>query len=164
MEIASEYLQKKTQKKLHNDHSGEFENSNFDTFCRTQGIKHEFSFPQASPQNEVVDMKNHTLQEMARIILHEYETSQGFWAKVVNTTCYVLNRVLIRPIINKTPYELWKNKKPKISYFKVFGSKSFVLCTIGNQDKFSPKSDEGIFIGYSLHSKAYRVFIKSSQT
>lgn len=96
---------------------------------------------------------------MARTMLHEYNISQGFWAEAVNTTCYALNRVLIRPIINKTPY-----KKPKIAFLKVFGSKCFVLRTKKNQDKFSTKSNEGIFLGYSSCSKAYRVFFKSSQT
>ena len=43
-----------------------------------------------------------------------------FWAKVVNTSCYTLNRVLIKPSLDKTPYELWKNKNPYIIYFKVF--------------------------------------------
>ena len=31
------------------------------------------------------------------------------------------------PIFKKTPYELWKNKKPNIRYFKVFGYKCLIL-------------------------------------
>lgn len=100
---------------------------------------------------------------MARTMLQEYEIPQGFWPKAVNTACYMLNRVFIQSIVNKTPYKLQKNKKPKISYFRVFGSKCFVLHTRRNQDKFPPKCNEGIIVGYSLHSKAYRVFIKWSQ-
>ena len=83
-----------------------------------------------------------------------------FWAEAVNTACYVLNRVLIRPHFNKTPYELCKDKKPNIDYFKVFGCKNFILNTKDNFDKFDPKSDVGIFLGYSNTSKAYRVYNK----
>ncbi|KAH9801517.1 Integrase catalytic domain-containing protein [Citrus sinensis] len=81
-------------------------------------------------------------------------------AEAVNTACYVLNRVLIRPNLNKTPYELWKDRKPNIGYFKVFGCKCFVLNTKDNHGKFDPKSDVAIFLGYSNSSKAYRVYNK----
>ncbi|KAH9685167.1 Integrase catalytic domain-containing protein [Citrus sinensis] len=65
-----------------------------------------------------------------------------------------------RPNLNKTPYELWKDRKPNIGYFKVFGCKCFVLNTKDNLGKFDPKSDVGIFLGYSNSSKAYRVYNK----
>ena len=150
--------------RIRSDHGGEFENLEFKTFCNTHGIRHEFSFPQAPPQNGVVERKNRTLQEMSRSMLLEHNTPQHFWAEAVNTACYILNKVLIRKTLSKTPYELWKGRKPKVSFFKVFGSKCFVLRTRGTQDKFAPKSDEGILVGYSQRSKAYRVFLKESQT
>ncbi|KAL8104037.1 hypothetical protein AgCh_028315 [Apium graveolens] len=68
------------------------------------------------------------------------------------------NRVLIRPILDKTPYELLKKKRPNISYFKFFGSKCFVLKTIGNDGKFDAKFYETVFLGYSMNSKTYRVY------
>ena len=79
----------------------------------------------------------------------------------MNTDCYILNRVLIRPILKKTPYELWNERKSNISYFHVFGCKYFVLNNRkDNLRKFNAKSDEGIFLGYSTSSKAYRIFNK----
>jgi hypothetical protein len=62
--------------------------------------------------------------------------------------------------LNKNLYELWKNRKPNIGYFKNFGCKCFVLNDRDNLGKFDAKSDEGIFLGYSSNSKAYRVFNK----
>ena len=50
--------------------------------------------------------------------------------------------------------------KPNIGYFKVFGCKCFILNTKDNLGKFDPKSDVGIFLGYSNSSKAYRVYNK----
>nr|CAN71245.1 hypothetical protein VITISV_011091 [Vitis vinifera] len=97
---------------------------------------------------------------MARTMLNENNLPKDFWAKVVNTSCYVLNRILLRLILKKTPYELWKNKKPNISYFKVFGCKCFILNTKDNLGKFDAKSDVGFFLGYSTSSKAFRVFNK----
>ena len=97
---------------------------------------------------------------MARTILHEYNLPLYFWVEDINTSCYIANRVFKRPILNKNSYELWNNRKPKISYLKVFGCKCFILNTKENLEKFDSKADEGIFLGYSTSSKAYRVFNK----
>ena len=97
---------------------------------------------------------------MARTMLNEHSLPKYFWAEAVNTACYILNRVLVRPLLTKTPYELWNNKKPNVSYFKVFGCKCFILNEKDNLGKFDAKSDEGIFLGYSWISKAFHIFNK----
>ena len=74
--------------------------------------------------------------------------------------CYILNRVSLRPILKKTPYELYKGRKPDISYFHIFGSECFILNNKDALGKIDYKCDEGIFLGYSVLSKAYRVFNK----
>jgi len=77
----------------------------------------------------------------------------------------VLNRVLIRPILKLTPYEIYKGRKPNISYFKAFGCKCFILNNGKlNLGKFDPKADEGIFLDYFSTSKAYRVYNKRTLT
>jgi len=48
---------------------------------------------------------------LARTMINENSLPKYFWANVVNTTCYMLNRVLIRPILKKTPYELFKGRR-----------------------------------------------------
>ncbi|KAH9703924.1 hypothetical protein KPL70_011269 [Citrus sinensis] len=145
---------------IRSDHGGEFENHAFESFCNNLGIEHQFSSPRTPQQNGVVERNNRSIQEMARTMLNENALPKYFWAEAVNTACYVLNRVLIRPNFNKTPYEFWKDRKPNIGYFKVFGCKCFVLNTKDNLGKFDPKSDVGIFLGYSNSSKAYRVYNK----
>ena len=93
-------------------------------------------------------------------MLNEHSLPKYFWAEAINTTCYILNRVLVRPLLTKTPYELWNNKKPNVSYFKVFGCKCFILNEKDALGKFDTKSNERIFPGYSLISKAFRIFNK----
>ena len=79
--------------------------------------------------------------------------------------CFISNRVIIRPILKKTPYELFKGRKPNIAFFHIFGCKCFVLNNDkDNLGKFDEKSDEGIFLGYSLSSKAYRIYNKRTLT
>jgi len=108
-----------------------------------------------------VERKNRALEEIARTLLNETNLPKYFWADAVNTACYVLNRVLIRPILKKTPYELFKGRKPNISHFRVFGCKCFILNNgKDNIGKFDSKANEGIFLGYSSQSHAYRAYNK----
>ena len=143
---------------IRSDHGKEFENKEFEKFCLENGFDHNFSAPRTPQQNGVVERKNRSIQEMARTLLNENNLPKYFWGEAVHTSCYVLNRVSIRPILKKTPYELWKGKKPNISYFKVFGCKCFILNQKDDLGKFDSKSDVGIFLGYSTSSKAFRVY------
>jgi len=68
------------------------------------------------------------------------------------------------PETNKTPYEIWRGKKPTVKYFRTFGSKCYILRDRENLGKFDTKSDEGIFLGYATNSCAYRVFNKRTKT
>ena len=63
----------------------------------------------------------------------------------------------------KTAYEIWNGKKPRVKYFRVFGSKCYILNDRENLGKFDAKSDESIFLGYSTTSRAYRVFNKRTK-
>ena len=106
-------------KTIRSDHGGEFENEKFEEFCNKKGITHNFSFPRTPQQNGVVECKNRTIQECARTMLSDSKLPKYFWAEVVATVCYILNRILIRPLTNKTFYELHHRKKPKVSYLKI---------------------------------------------
>ncbi|GKF44350.1 ribonuclease H-like domain-containing protein [Tanacetum coccineum] len=81
-----------------------------------------------------------------------------FWAEAVNTACYVQNRVLVTKPHNKTPYELFLGRKPALGFMRPFGCPATILNTIYHLGKFDGKADEGFFAGYSINSKAFRVF------
>ncbi|KAL8093193.1 hypothetical protein AgCh_035182 [Apium graveolens] len=157
-QLCNNEYKNKTIVYIRTDHGKEFENSSFTNFCDEHGITHNFSAPYTPQSNGVVEQKNRTLQEMASTMLNEYHRPKYFWAEAMSTACHILNRVLLRPIKKKTPYELYFGKTPKLSYFRVFGSKCFRLNSKEYLKKFDSKSDEGIFLGYSNNSKAYRVF------
>ena len=89
---------------IRSDHNGEFKNLDFQYFCDSNRYDHNLSTLRNPQQNEVVERKNKSLQKMTRTMLNEHSLSKYFWAEVVNTTCYVMNRVLVRPLLSKTPY------------------------------------------------------------
>ena len=59
-----------------------------------------------------------------------------------------------------TPYEIWRGKKCNLKYFLEFDSTCFILNDREQRSNFDAKSNEGIFLGYSLNSRAYRVYNK----
>ncbi|GJX88413.1 retrovirus-related pol polyprotein from transposon TNT 1-94 [Tanacetum coccineum] len=96
---------------IRTDHGREFDNEvQFRAYCDAQGITHNFSAPRTPQSNGVVERKNRTLQEMSRTMLNEQSIPQKFWCNAVDTSTYILNRILIRPIIGKTPYEIFRDE------------------------------------------------------
>ena len=131
-----------------------------ESFCTTSSISQEFSTPITLQQNGVVERKNRVIQEMAKAMLYNKDVARNLWDEVINIACHTVNRVYFRPGTKKTPYELWKGRKPNVKYFRIFGSTYFILKDRENVGKFDFQSDEGIFLGYSSTSKAYQVYNK----
>ncbi|KAL1218645.1 Retrovirus-related Pol polyprotein from transposon TNT 1-94 [Cardamine amara subsp. amara] len=145
-------------KSIRSDHDGKFQNELFDLFYNSHGIAHQYSALRTPEQNGVVERKNRTLQEMARAMMHGNNVAKHFWAEAVNTACYIINKVYVKKGTNVTPYELWKSKTPSVSYFHIFGCTYYILNDKDQLGKYDAKNDEGMFLGYSGTSTAFRVF------
>ncbi|GJU40891.1 putative ribonuclease H-like domain-containing protein [Tanacetum coccineum] len=140
------------------DNGTEFKNREMNQFCKMKGILRQFSIARTPQQNKVAERRNKTLIEAARTMLADSKLPTTFWAEAVNTACYVQNRVLVVKPHNKTPYELFHGRTPTLSFMRPFGCPVTILNTIDHLGKFDGKADEGFFVGYSLNSKAFRVF------
>nr|GFB24041.1 ribonuclease H-like domain-containing protein [Tanacetum cinerariifolium] len=110
--------------------------------------------------NGVAERRNRSLIEAARTMLADAKLPVTFWAKAVNIAFYVQNRVLVNKAHNKTPYELFNGRTPAIRFLKPFGCHVMILNTLDNLGKFEAKGDEVYFLGYSMSSKAFRIFNK----
>jgi transposase InsO family protein len=144
-------------KAIRSDNGTEFRNVSFDEFCFEHGIDQQFSAPCVPQQNGVVEQKNHTLVEIARMMLDEHRTLRSFLADAISTACYISNRIFLRSILHLTTFELHFGRKPSVSHFRHFGCKCFVL-KCGNLDKFESHSFDGILLGYTPHDRSYRVY------
>ena len=76
--------------------------------------------------NGFSERMNRTLMEKDRSMLSDACLSQYYWAKVVDKTCYLVNRSSTLALVNKTSYEAWTGKRPSHSHLRVFGCDSFV--------------------------------------
>jgi transposase InsO family protein len=72
-------------KAIHSDNGTEFRNASFDEFCLEHGVDQQFSAPHVPQQNRVMERKNRTLVEMARMMLNEHRTPRRFWADTIST-------------------------------------------------------------------------------
>ncbi|GJR80367.1 putative ribonuclease H-like domain-containing protein [Tanacetum coccineum] len=116
---------------IRSDNGTEFKNRDMLEFCGNKGIKQEYSNAKTPQQNG---------------------------AEAVSIACYIFNRVRVTKPQNKTPYELLFGHKPIISYIRPFGCHVTILDTLSVLGKFDGKCDEGFLVGYSLNSKAFRVY------
>ncbi|GJZ57440.1 putative ribonuclease H-like domain-containing protein, partial [Tanacetum coccineum] len=150
-------------KVIGSDNGTKFKNSVMNQFCDMKGIKREFSVSRTPQQNGVVERSNRTLIDVARTMLVDSKLPTTFWAKAVNTACYVLNRVLVIKPHTKTPYELIHGRTLLIDFMKPFGCPVTILNTRDNLVKFDGKADKGFFVRYSIVRKAMRVFNKKAR-
>ncbi|GJT73664.1 putative ribonuclease H-like domain-containing protein [Tanacetum coccineum] len=116
------------------DNGTEFKNSEMNEFCGLKGIKREFSVARTPQQNGVAERKNKTLIEAARTMLADSLLPTVFWVEAT----------------------------PSISFMRPFGCPVTILNTLYPLGKFDGKAEEGFLVGYSVNSKAFRVF--NSQT
>ncbi|GJU10923.1 putative ribonuclease H-like domain-containing protein [Tanacetum coccineum] len=153
-----ENLVDKKVKIIRCDNGTEFKNSVMNDFYAMKGIRREFSIVRTPQQNGVAKRRNRTLIEAARTALADSKLPTTFWAEAVNNACYVQNMVLVVKTHNKTPYELFIGRTPALSFMRRFGCHVTILNTLDHLGKFDGKSDDGFFVGYSLNSKAFRVY------
>nr|GEV38692.1 retrovirus-related Pol polyprotein from transposon TNT 1-94 [Tanacetum cinerariifolium] len=136
----------------------EFKNKEMNQFGEMKGILRQFSVAITPQQNGVVERRNKILIEAARTMPDDSKLPTTFCAEAVSTACYVQNRVLVVKPQNKTPYELFHGRTPTLTFMIPFRCLVTILNTLDHLRKFNGKADEGFFIGYSLNSKAFRVF------
>ncbi|GJZ06317.1 retrovirus-related pol polyprotein from transposon TNT 1-94 [Tanacetum coccineum] len=116
-------------------------------------LNHLNFVPRTPQQNDVVERRNRTLVEAVRTMLIFSKALMFLWAEAVATACYTQNRFLIHTHHCKTPYELVHNKKPDLTFFRVFGALCYSTNDSEDLGKLQPTGDIGIFVGYAPSRK-----------
>ncbi|GKB05208.1 retrovirus-related pol polyprotein from transposon TNT 1-94 [Tanacetum coccineum] len=145
-------------KQLRTDNGTEFRKNILINFYDEKGITQKISSPYTPEQNGVAERKNRTLIEAARTMLSGYVFSKQYWIEAIATACYTQNRSTIVKRHLKTPYEIFCERIPNTDFLHVFGCLVYIHNHKDYLGKFDEKSDDGYFLGYSLVSKASRVF------
>ena len=99
------------------------------------------------------------VMEMTRCLLHVKELPKKFWAEAANTAVFLLNRLLTKALQKKTPFEACYGYTPELLNLKIFGCLCFSYIPSVKRYKLDKKAEPEIFVGYSLISKAYRIYL-----
>ena len=112
---------------IHSDCGGEFLGKELQTFFSSRGITHQTSVPHTLQQNGHVKRFNRTLLEKAEAIQQHACLPRSFWQDAVKIALHIYNQ---QPMCHhqwKIPIEIFNGDKPDVSYFKIFGSHTYVF-------------------------------------
>lgn len=150
-------------KTLRRDRGGEFISNEFSAFCESNGITRYLTAPYTPQQNGVVERRNRTLLDMVRSIQKHMKFPNYLWGEAVSYATYIINRAATRVIKNKTPYELFKGKKPSIEHLQIFGCIGYAKVDSQHLKKLDNRSRMLVHLGTEPGSKAYRLFDPTSK-
>jgi hypothetical protein len=148
---------------LRSDGGGEYFSNEFNEYLKEHGIQRKYSCSYSPQQNGIVERKNMHIVEIARAMLNEKNLPNYFWAEVVVTVVYIMNRTPTTVVHGMTPEEKFTCKKPDVSHLRVFSCIAYVHIPNEKRSKLDPKAEKCIFIGYSLEQKGYRCFNPSTR-
>ena len=159
-----ENLTGKTVKKLRCDNGKEYLNGQIYDLASEKGIEIEPCPPHVHELNGVAEKFNRDVMNSARCLLYEAGVNKIYWPEVVKTACYIKNRVFSSSTLeNKTPFELFFNKRPNLSNLKLYGSKVFIrVPEVKRESKWDRKADVGVLLGYE--NVGYRVLVNGRIT
>nr|GEV16535.1 retrotransposon protein, putative, Ty1-copia subclass [Tanacetum cinerariifolium] len=110
----------KTIKSLCSDRRGEYMSQEFLDHQKDHGIIAHRTPPYTPQHNGVSKRRNRTLLDMFRSMMSQTTLLKSFWDYALKTAARILNIVPTKKV-EKTPYEVWHGKAPKLSYLKVGG-------------------------------------------
>lgn len=120
--------------------------------------KMALNIPYTPQQNKVSERRNRYVMAMVRCMLDEKNLPKKFWTEAANTAVFLQNRLSSKALKDQTPFEVWYGFKPSLKFLKAFGCVYFAHVPQNKRDKLGKKAISGIFVGYSLVSKAYKVY------
>nr|GEW07942.1 retrovirus-related Pol polyprotein from transposon TNT 1-94 [Tanacetum cinerariifolium] len=106
----------------------------------------DYSSLDDSTTERVVERRYRTLVEAARTMLIFSTALMFLWVEAVSTACYTQNRSLIHTRHNKTPYELVLDKKPDLTFLRVFDALLYPKNDKEDLGKLQPTANIGIFV------------------
>ena len=81
-----------------------------------------------------------------------------FWADVVDTIDYLINRGPSSSLDGGIPKEAWTGKKVNYSFLRTFSCEAFFHIDKDNRTKLEEKSKKCTFIGYGINDFGYRLY------
>ena len=159
---------------VRSDGGTEFKSNTLINFYVENEVFNQTTPPYSPQANGNIERSNRSVVEMARTLISELKENSGIqdcerlWPEAVRTAVFIQNRILTArthsKFKNKTPFEVLTDKKPEISYLKIYGSKAKVNKPNSYYSgKFSAKIWDGFLVGYGP-TGYYRIYLPDRDT
>ncbi|KAF8795392.1 Retrovirus-related Pol polyprotein like [Argiope bruennichi] len=135
----------------------EFCHKELEKFLRELGIKSERTTIFTPELNGVSERFNRSSMDAVRTLLQDSGLQPRFWAEALQNYVYTKNRCIHKLTEGKTLIEIWSGRKPSIKHCRIFGSLAYVYVPKAYRNKLQPKAKIGIFMGYAISRRGYRV-------
>jgi len=105
-----------------------------------------------------VERKRRHILNVARALCFQAYLPIDFWWESVLTAAYLINRTPSKVLNAETPYEILFNAKPSYDHVKMFGCLCYAHFDSRVKDKFAPRSQKRIYVGYPYGTKGWKVY------
>nr|GEV04824.1 hypothetical protein [Tanacetum cinerariifolium] len=104
---------------------GEYPSHEFVNHMNSYGIVSQLTPPYTPQHNKVFERKNQTLLDMLRYMMNLTTLPKSYWGYALESAACILNTVPTKKV-ERTAYEIWHEKAPKLSYLRVWGCEGLV--------------------------------------
>ena len=116
------------------------------------------SCPYTPQQNGMAERKHRHLVETTITLLSASSLALKFWFHACSTANYLINGMPTKALDMKSPFEKLFGLVPDVTTLKVFGSACYPLLRPYNHNKLQDRTDQCVFIGYTLDYKGYMCY------
>jgi hypothetical protein len=140
---------------VHTDPGGEYSKNEFQSFCSSVGIFHQYSCPRTSQQNGVAKRKHCHIVDITLTIINQASLTLNLWPYAFSTAVFLINRL---PSLSRHSISPWTASfgfSPDYLSFRTFGCACYPLLCPYSHHKFLSRSTQCVFLGYTTHAKGY---------
>ncbi|SGZ30843.1 BQ5605_C046g12242 [Microbotryum silenes-dioicae] len=143
---------------LRTDNGGEYRSNAFTEFCKSKGIRRQYSIPYTPQQNGRAERVNLSIVEGVLALLADARLPATFWDEAAAYFVYCKNRCSHSALAKQTPEFVWNGQRTTATALHPFGCTAWLTVAPDLRSKLDPKAARVIFTGYDLASKAFRFF------
>lgn len=104
-----------------------------------------------------MERKHRHLLDTTRAIKLYANLPNNLWSECILTATYLVNRMPTPVLAWKSPFQVLFHTLPTISHLRTVGCLCYAAILPKNLDKFAPKGQRCVFLGYPPHQKGYKL-------
>jgi hypothetical protein len=143
---------------LRTDCGGEYSKHEFQSFCSSTGVLHQFTCPHTSQQNGVAKRKHRHIVDMGLTLMSQASLPLTFWPYAFSTSVFLINRLPSPQRGFISPWECLFGSLPSYTSFRSFGCGCYPLLRPYSKHKLLPRSVQCVFLGYPSNAKGFLCF------